>query len=136
MSPGQEVKAEGGTHAGDARYRIDPNGPLAAKGDDMSKYPRILVAALFAAGLAVPAGAQAPHRAEAVEIQALIATWPAPARAKAMEMIKRNGMPDEVTDTALIWDVGRIKQKRSRHDPTLVENSIQPDSQVAEGGAD
>lgn len=93
--------------------------------------------ALFAlTALPANAAAQSAHRVDAVAVQQLIATWPAPARQKALKMIQRNGMPDQVTQSSLIWDVGDIKRRHPKADPTIVEGSILPDSEVAEGGAD
>lgn len=86
-------------------------------------------------GAATIASAQPSMRSEAVEVQALISTWPAPARKKALEMIKRNGMPDEITDSALVWNVGKIQRRAPKPDPTIVEGSIVPQQQFA-GGED
>lgn len=95
-----------------------------------------LTAAAFLSAAALPAAAQAERAATPELVKAMLASWDAPARANAQKLIDAYGMPDAVTDTALVWDTGAVNRKRPKADPNIVAGSVLPMQQVAEGGAD
>jgi hypothetical protein len=66
----------------------------------------------------------------ATAVYEVIASWPSAAREAAIQLIDTNGVPDEITASALVWHVG---DSRSHELIYRVDTGAVPKAGVTEG---